>query len=104
MALKASRTIFCTEFDTSLLRTYDKDAIKEMLENTGWKVAEVHIMKRKTTFKIEMQTKNEATKFLANTRVLFRLRLKMATGEPLHSKKILKWLQNGEKQCKSRKN
>ena len=43
MALKASRTIFCTEFDTSLLRTYDKDAMKELLENTGWKVAEVHI-------------------------------------------------------------
>ena len=57
MALKASRTIFCTGFDTALLRTYNKDQIKEMLSNTGWKVAKVHIMKRKTTFKnAEKQT------------------------------------------------
>ena len=55
MATKASRTIFCSGFDTALLRTYDKETLKELLVNSGWKVAEVHIMKGNNTFKIEMQ-------------------------------------------------
>ena len=63
MADKASRTIFCAGFDTALLRTYNKDTIKEILMNSGWKVAEVHVMKSNNTFKIEMQTKKKQQSF-----------------------------------------
>ena len=66
MALKATRTVFCTEFDRALLQTYSKEKIQELLEEKGWEVRGIFIMKNKYNFKIEFKTKEIATKFLAN--------------------------------------
>ena len=66
MALKATRTVFCTGFDRALLQTYSKEKIQELLEEKGWEVRGIFIMKNKYNFKIEFKTKEIATKFLAN--------------------------------------
>ena len=60
LALRASRTIFCSGFDPILLRTYDKYYIVNYLENKGWKIANIHIFKSNTTFKIEFESKEIA--------------------------------------------
>ena len=48
------------------MRTYDKYYIVNYLENKGWKVADIHIFKSNTTFKIEFDTKEVALNFLNN--------------------------------------
>ena len=67
MALKASRTVFCSGFDLALLATYDTDQIKKELEKKKWGIENIYIMNNKVSFKIEFKTKHQATKYLDNT-------------------------------------
>ena len=67
MALKAGRTIFCSGFDPTLLQTYDTETIEGFLENKGWKVVGVYVMKNKASFKIEFESRELASEFLNNT-------------------------------------
>ena len=64
LALKASRTIFCSGFDPVLLMTYNKETINEYLESKGWKVMDIYIFKNNTSFKLEFESKEIASKFL----------------------------------------
>ena len=66
MAMKASRTIFCAGFDQSIITRYNHEDIKGYLEQKGWKVEGVYIMKNSRAVKIEFKTKKEATAFLTN--------------------------------------
>ena len=66
MALKATRTIFCSGFDESILSVYSREQIKAELEHKGWVIMGVYIMKSKKSFKIEFGSKKLAEKFLAN--------------------------------------
>ena len=54
LSLKASRTVFITNFDQSLLQTYSKYDIIEILKQQKWRVKDFYIMKSKKSFKIEM--------------------------------------------------
>ena len=70
LALKASRTIFCSGFDPVLLHTYDKTYIEPYLESKGWTVKDVYIFNSNATFKIEFETKEMASNFLhTNTEI-----------------------------------
>ena len=64
MTLKAGRTVFCSGFDLTLLRTYDTETIERLLRGKGWDVLNVYIMKNKTSFKVEFYTTNVANAFL----------------------------------------
>lgn len=66
MAIKASRTIFCSNLDAGLVQTFSPNDMKEHLQSKGWNAMGVYVMKSKTALKIEMDTKLTATKFLAN--------------------------------------
>ena len=66
MAMKASRTIFCAGFDQDIITRYNQDDIKGYLEQRGWKVEGVYIMRNSRAIKIEFKTKQEATSFLTN--------------------------------------
>ena len=66
MALKASRTIYCSGFDQSITFTHSNSDIQEYLEGEGWEVAGVYIMKNRKSLKIEFNTTNQATTFLSN--------------------------------------
>ena len=68
MALKASRTVYCYNLDDTLLNTYTQHDIKENLIQAEWKVKDVYIMNSKKTFKIEMETSEEARKFINSKR------------------------------------
>ena len=68
MALKAARTVYCFNLDDTLLNTYTQQDIKESLQQAEWKVKDVYIMNSKKTFKIEMETTQEARKFINNKR------------------------------------
>ena len=64
LSLKACRTIFCTNFDPTLLTTYSKNNIIDILKQQKWKVKDVYIMKSNKSFKIEMKSRTQAQKFL----------------------------------------
>ena len=64
LSLKASRTVFITNFDQSLLQTYSKYDIIEILKQHKWRVKDFYIMKSKKSFKIEMTTRKQAMDFL----------------------------------------
>merc|ERR1711895_74477 len=65
LALKANRTVFCTNLDPALLQTYtDKEEIKNILQEQNWKVENIHFMKSNRTFKIEMANTKQATEFI----------------------------------------
>ena len=66
MALKSTRTVFCSGFDESILRIYGVQEIKRELQGKGWGVVDVYIMQRTKTFKIEFNTRKEAEKFIIN--------------------------------------
>ena len=57
MALRASRTVFCSGFDPILLQTYDKDYIKTYLENKGWEIVDIHIFKTTQLLKLNLNRK-----------------------------------------------
>ena len=65
--LRASRTVFCTKLDQTLLSTYNKDEIKDILKNQGWNVNEVIITKSKKSFRIVMTDRNQAQKYINST-------------------------------------
>ena len=62
--LKTKRTIFCSGFDLSLLQTYDKNDIYDLLEKDDWRVSDIYIMNNNLSFKIEFKTIHQALKFL----------------------------------------
>ena len=62
--LKTKRTIFCSGFDLSLLQTYDKNDIYDLLEKDDWGVSDIYIMNNNLSFKIEFKTIHQALKFL----------------------------------------
>ena len=64
LSLKACRTIFCTNFDATLLDTYTKTHIMDLLKLKKWKVKDVYIMKSNKSFKIEMTSRKQAQAFL----------------------------------------
>ena len=64
LSLKACRTIFCTNFDQSLLETYTKENIMDFLKQQKWKVKDIYIMNSKKSFKIEMTSRKQAQDFL----------------------------------------
>ena len=64
LSLKACRTIFCTNFDATLLTTYTKENIIDFLKHQKWKVEDIYIMKSNKSFKIEMTSKKQAQEFL----------------------------------------
>ena len=64
LSLKACRTIFCTNFDPTLLTTYSKENIMEILKQQKWKVKDIYIMKSNKSFKIEMSSRMQAKNFL----------------------------------------
>ena len=64
LALKACRTIFCTNFDAALLTTYTKNNIIDILKQQKWEVKDIYVMKSNKSFKIEMKTRKQAQKFL----------------------------------------
>ena len=68
MALKAARTVYCYNLDDTLLNTYTQLDIKESLKQAEWKVKDIYIMNSKKTFKIEMETTEEARKFINSRR------------------------------------
>jgi len=68
MALKAARTVYCFNLDDTLLNTYTQLDIKESLKQAEWKVKDIYIMNSKKTFKIEMETTEEARKFINSRR------------------------------------
>ena len=68
MALKAARTVYCYNLDDTLLNTYTQQDIKEHLTQAEWKVKNIFIMNSKKTFKIEMETTEEARKFINSKR------------------------------------
>ena len=67
MTLKSNRTIFCSGFDKAVLSFYTNKDIQNYLEEREWDVANVYIMKSKTSLKIEFQNTKQATAFLQNT-------------------------------------
>ena len=67
MTLKASRTIFCSGFDHALLTVYTKEFIQGHLENKGWEIVGIHIMKHTKAIKIEFPSSIQANTFLKNT-------------------------------------
>ena len=68
MSLKASRTIFCSGFDYTLLAIYNSEqVIKEHLESQNWDIAGIYILKYTQAFKIEFKTAKSANIFLNNT-------------------------------------
>ena len=64
MALKAARTVYCSNFDLALFDAYTHTAIKEHLIHAKWNVNNVYIMNSKKSFKIEFKTTKEARKFI----------------------------------------
>ena len=64
MALKAARTVYCSNFDLALFDAYTHTAIKEHLIHAKWNVNNVYIMNSKKSFKIEFKTTKEARKFV----------------------------------------
>ena len=66
LRLKASRTVFCTNFDPTITATYGKQDIIESLKQQKWKVKDVYMMKSKKSFKIEFSDSNHAKIFLRN--------------------------------------
>ena len=67
LALKANRTVFCTNLDPALLSTYtDKNEIKNMLQEQNWKIENIYFMKSKRSFKIEMKNRKQAKEFIKN--------------------------------------
>ena len=64
LSLKASRTVFVTNFDHALLQTYSKENIMEILKGQKLKVKDIYIMKSKKSFKIEMTSRNQAKELL----------------------------------------
>ena len=62
--LKTKRTVFCSGFDTSLLETYDKNDIKDLLEKDNWGVSEIFVMNNYRSLKIEFVTIHQARTFL----------------------------------------
>ena len=64
LALKACRTVFCTNFDPTLLTIYSKEKIIDLLTQQKWKIKDIYIMRSQKSFKIEMKTRKEAQKFL----------------------------------------
>ena len=67
MALKAGRTVYCSNFDLALLQTYDADTIKGLLKGKGWAVIDIYIMKNKSSFKIEFESSDVAIAFMNDT-------------------------------------
>ena len=62
---KASRTIFCYGFDPALLTTYSSpNEIKGILVAQGWKPRDIIIMNSKKSFKIIMETSQEARNYI----------------------------------------
>ena len=68
MALKAARTVYCYNLDDTLLNTYTQQDIKDHLIQAEWKVKNIFIMNSKKTFKIEMETTEEARRFINSKR------------------------------------
>ena len=64
LEMKASRTIFCSNLDPTILQNNSKEEIKESLQQQGWKIKDVYIMKSKKSFKIEMEDRKMAKDFL----------------------------------------
>ena len=65
IALKATRTIFCYGFDPALLTTYSSpNEIKGILVAQGWKPRDIIIMNSKKSFKIIMETSQEARNYI----------------------------------------
>ena len=64
IALKAARTVYCHSFDTTLLITYTQNDIVEMLRNAEWKVRGIYILSSKKSLKIEMESSEEARRFI----------------------------------------
>ena len=65
--MKTRRTVFCSGFDPTLLQTYNKDDIQDLLEKDDWVVAGIHIMNDYRSFKIEFNTIYQALQFLENS-------------------------------------
>ena len=59
--------MFCTKLDQTLLSTYNKDEIRDILKNQGWNVNEVIITKSKKSFRIVMTDRNQAQKYINST-------------------------------------
>ena len=64
LELKASRTVFCTNLDPTIIGTFDNSEIKQSLVEQGYKVKEVYITRSRKAFKIEMKYKKEVRRFL----------------------------------------
>ena len=64
LEMKASRTIFCSNLDPTILQNNSKEEIKSSLQGQGWKVRDVYIMKSKKSFKVEMEERKLAKDFL----------------------------------------
>ena len=83
LGLKATRTIFCAGFDPTLLDTYSQNNIRDHLIDDGWDVREVYIMRSKKSFKIEMKTSAEATRFIrCNSTSIGGIALRQRNKEP----------------------
>ena len=67
MALKAKRTVFCSGFDLTLLRTYNKNEIIRELKKNKWDIEDVYLMNNGASFKIQFKSTLQATKFIGNT-------------------------------------
>ena len=66
IALKSSRTVYCHSFDTTLLTTYTENDIIERLREADWKVISIYILSSKKSLKIEMESSEEAKRFINN--------------------------------------
>ena len=64
LALKACRTVICTNYDKALTSTYSRELIKEKLIEQKWKVNEIYIMKSRKSFKVELSSRKVLQKFL----------------------------------------
>ena len=64
MKIKATRTVFCAGFDSSLFRTYPKEDIHRLMAEMGWQVRGVHILSNNKAMKIEFKNRDQARKFL----------------------------------------
>ena len=60
MALKSSRTVFCSGLDESILCLFGVDQIKGDLRRQGWGLVDVYIMQRTKAFKLELTSRKEA--------------------------------------------
>jgi len=66
LKLKASRTVFCTNYDPTITATYSKQEIIESLQQQKWKVKDIYMMKSKKSFKIEFSDSDQAKRFIQN--------------------------------------